>query len=85
MYIIIGYVHQFIGHCLIPIDPLVAQHSVVTAGSEQVQTSAQNSVKNGSYLYNFTKLPCDVIKMREMREEVGMQTPTKEMDNHSFL
>ena len=28
---------------------------------------------------------CDVIKMREMRGEVGKKPPKKEMDNHSFL
>ena len=27
----------------------------------------------------------DVIKMREMREEVGKKPPKKEMDNHSSL
>ena len=28
---------------------------------------------------------CDVIKMREMRGEVGQKPAKKEMDNHSFL
>ena len=38
---------------------------------------------------NFTKClknqPGDVIKMTEMRGEVGMKTPKKEMNNPSFL
>ena len=29
--------------------------------------------------------PCDVIKMGEKRGEVVKKTPTKEMDNPSFL
>ena len=29
--------------------------------------------------------PCDVIKMNEMRGEVGKKTPKKEMDNPTFL
>ncbi len=29
--------------------------------------------------------PCDVIKMREVRREVGKKTPKKEVDNPSFL
>ena len=29
--------------------------------------------------------PCDVIKIREMRGEVGKKTPKKEMENPSFL
>ena len=29
--------------------------------------------------------PCDVIKMKEIRGEVGKKTPKKEMDNPSFL
>ena len=36
----------------------------------------QNCVKND---------PCDVIKMRELRGEVGKKTYKKEMDGHSFL
>ena len=28
---------------------------------------------------------CDVIKTREMREEVGKKPHKKEMENHSFL
>ena len=28
--------------------------------------------------------PCDAMKMREMRGEVGKKTPKKEMDNPSF-
>ena len=41
-----------------------------------------------SYGSNFTKClknqPYDVIKMREMRKEVGKKIPKKEMDNPSF-
>ena len=29
--------------------------------------------------------PSDVLKMREMRGELGKKTPKKEMDNPSFL
>ena len=29
--------------------------------------------------------PCDVIKMREIRGEVGKETPKKDMDNPLFL
>ena len=29
--------------------------------------------------------PCDVIKMREVRGEVGKRTPKKEMNNPSFV
>ena len=29
--------------------------------------------------------PCDVIKMKEMRGELGMKTPKIEIDNPSFL
>ena len=31
------------------------------------------------------KQPCDVIKMRKMKGEVGKKPPKKEMVNHSFL
>ena len=34
----------------------------------------QNCLKND---------PCDVIKMREMRGEVGKKPPKKEMDNNT--
>ena len=38
-------------------------------------------------LYNFCTNfdSCDVIKMREMRGEVGKKTPEKEMENPLFL
>ena len=57
------------------------------------KTSRRYSYKNGYSLRGCIKQspncvkndPCDVIKIREMRGEVGKKTPKKEIDNPSFF
>ena len=39
----------------------------------------------GDTLYVAGQSVSKIIKMREMRGEVGKKTPKKDMDNHSFL
>ena len=59
---------------------------------KQVKFFRLGNISCGKYLVKFcngTKClknqSCDVIKMREIRGEVGKKNSKKEMDNHSFL
>ena len=42
-------------------------------------------VRVSSWIKCLKNQPCDVIKIREMKGEVGKKTPKKEMDNPSFF
>ena len=64
-------------------------HQVKFKFTQEAQCRISYLIRFISKVSNFTKClknqPCYIIKMREMRGEVGKNTPNKEIDNPSFL
>ena len=72
---------NFAVYCLLP--NIYAKHQLIKLRQYIQKTDFDWFICSGTKCLK--NQPCDVIKIREMRGKVGMKTPKKEMDNHSFL